>query len=138
MRARPRLLVLGAVCLTVGAAGGCFNDGPGTAKVSVGLVVERCPLLTSWSASPLQATAPGGAIDVAVEGANTNDGGPTVLTYAWSASAGSFDSPTVAATVYRCTTAGVQTLTAMVTDTNAKTPCADVVSMTVTCKPPRS
>jgi hypothetical protein len=135
MTTRPRLLALGAFCLAAGTGGGCFGDGPGAAKVSVGLVVERCPLLTSWSASPLQATAPGGAIDVAVEGANTNDGGPTVLTYAWSASAGSFDKSTSATTIYRCAAAGVQTLTATVTDVHAQKPCADIVSMTVTCKP---
>jgi hypothetical protein len=87
----------------------------GTVYVNGQVVVgDNCPALTSWMASPLQTSAPNGLIDVsaAASDADTTE----TLTYAWTASNGSFTDPSKGTTQYKCTTVGMQTLTITVTD----------------------
>jgi hypothetical protein len=135
------ILVVG-VGTALGLQGGCSSGSESIGvHLSVDLVVERCPLVTSWKASPLQASAPNGAIDVAVTasvGALTAsdgiDAGANALEYMWAATAGTFTDAGEPSTVYKCTTAGQQILTASVTDNHRRIPCADVVNMPVTCK----
>jgi len=98
-------------------------SGSGTAIVN-GTIIngDNCPVLTSWMASPLQTSAPNGLIDVS--GIATDSDTGETLTYAWTATAGSFTAPTTAGvasgtantTQYKCTTVGMQTLTLTVTD----------------------
>jgi len=135
------VILMVAVGTALGLAGGCSSGSqPIGVHLRVDLVVERCPLVTSWKASPLQASAPNGAINVAVTAAvgasNASDGidaGANALEYMWGATAGAFTAAGEPSTVYRCTTAGQQILTASVTDNHRRIPCADVVSMPVTC-----
>jgi len=101
-----------------------------TPKLTGGVIVDgtfnNCPALTSYTVAPL-AVATGGIITV---GATASDLDPmTTLTYAWTATAGSFASGTSAATTYTCSAGGAQTLTITVSDGN----CTDSASVPVTC-----
>ena len=120
-----------ALGLTLGCSGGARP-----VHLSVELVVDHCPLVTSWRASPLQASAPDGTIDVSVTAREEGDAdaGTAPLQYMWSATAGTFSDDAAPTTVYECSTAGPQVLTASVTDVHRGAPCADVVAMSVTCK----
>jgi hypothetical protein len=123
------------VGVALGLSLGC-SGRTGPVHLSVELVVEHCPLVTSWRASPLQASAPDGTIDVSVTAREEGDAdaGTAPLQYMWSATAGTFSDDAAATTVYKCSTAGLQVLTASVTDVNRRAPCADVIAMSVTCK----
>jgi len=131
------LLASAFVCLGLLAA--CSPSEKVNVKVSVDLFVERCPLVTSWMASPLQASVPSGMIDVKVSATEPPDAGvdagATPLDFQWAATAGAFSQPSNPATVYTCTTAGPQTLTVTVTDKHRRVPCADMATFQVTCKP---
>jgi hypothetical protein len=128
-----RTCVFAALVVAMATLGGaCSNEAPGAVKVTVGLAVERCPLLSSWTASPLQATAPDGTISVSVAASETLDAG--ALSYAWTATAGTFNTPDEASALYRCVTAGAQTLTATVMNTHRHVPCVDIIEIPVTCK----
>jgi hypothetical protein len=113
---------------------GCNGPAAGPLTLGVNLVTEHCPLVTGWSASPLQASVPDGKIDVSATALDLPDAGTQPLALMWSATAGFFAAPTSAKTVYTCSTVGTQTLTFSATDLHRRTPCADVVTMTVTCK----
>ena len=77
---------------------------------------------------------PNGKINVSATASSLPDAGALPLALMWSATAGFFDAPTATQTVYTCSTLGTQTLTFSATDLHRRTPCADVVSMSVTCK----
>jgi len=97
-----------------------------TGGVVVGGTFNNCPALTSYTAAPL-AVAVGGVIAV---GATASDLDPmTTLTFAWTATGGSFASATSASTSYNCSAAGSQTLTITVSDGN----CTDAATIPVTC-----
>lgn len=117
----------------LGLEAGC-SSGDGPVHLSVDLVLEHCPLVTSWKASPLQVSAPNGTIDVSVTAREDIDAGANPLQYMWSASAGTFSDSTAPTSIYTCSTAGAQLLRASVTDNHRRVPCADVISIQVTCK----
>jgi hypothetical protein len=86
----------------------CTSPPPSTGlgTVVVTAVVDPnnyCPTLTSWGVSPRQ----GGGFDVSVS--TTSIEGDTV-TYAWTATDGSFVDPAAASTQYACNSSGLQTL----------------------------
>jgi hypothetical protein len=114
--------------------GGCSGSGSGPVRLGVDLVIERCPLIASWNASPLQATVPNGVISVAATVQDVPEAGAQPLELMWTATAGAFDNPTFASTTYHCTTAGNQVLTFSAVDKHRRVPCADVTSISVTCK----
>src|SRR5450432_339820 len=103
------VILMVAVGTALGLTGGCSSGSqPIGVHLRVDLVVERCPLVTSWKASPLQASAPNGAINVAVTAAvgasNASDGidaGANALEYMWGATAGAFTAAGEPSTVYR-------------------------------------
>jgi cysteine-rich repeat protein len=107
----------------------------GSGSVSIkGTIVEGddCPVLTAWSASPLQ-TSLGGKIDVAGAATDADVGviaGET-LTYAWTG--GMFDNAAAASTKFTCTVSGTNTITLTVSDNHVPTPCSATVSIPVTC-----
>jgi hypothetical protein len=111
------------VAVNIICGGSQVQTGSGSAIINGNVIAgDNCPVLTSWVASPLQTSAPTGQISVAAA-ATDSDSGET-LTYAWTATAGTFaaaTTPGVAsgatdATSYTCTTVGMQTLTVTVTD----------------------
>jgi hypothetical protein len=131
VRSIGSLLGLGT---TLALVAGCPSSGP--VHLTVALVLDHCPLVTSWRASPLQASAPDGVIDVEVTAHQlvVPDADFKPLEYMWSATMGTFAESANAATTYKCTKPGEHVLTASVVDSNGAKPCADQVSMTVTCK----
>ena len=94
---------------------------------------DTCPLLTSWVASPLQTSAPGGTIDV--NGSATDADGNT-MTVLWTAApGGTFTAPTSFATQYHCGavaagTSEAETLTLTVDDGHG---CTAAIGIPVTC-----
>jgi hypothetical protein len=126
----------------VGVTLTCPGDGPPVATpngngsvVVTGTFMEsgdNCPVLASWVASPLQTTAPGGAI--AVAGSATDPDGDA-LTVSWSATHGSFANASAFMTQYTCGsvpvgTAESETLTFAVSDGKG---CTASVAIAVTC-----
>lgn len=100
--------------------GSMTATGSGTAIVNGTVILgDNCPILTSWMASPLQTSAPNGLIDVSAAATDADTG--ETLTYAWTASAGSFTDPTMPTTQYKCAVVGMQTLTVTVTDNHMAT-----------------
>jgi hypothetical protein len=136
-----------AIAVTVNLICGGSNvaTNSGSAVVNGNLINgDNCPVLTSWVASPLQTSAPNGLIDVSGT-ATDSDTGET-LTYAWTATNGTFTTPTTAGvasgtgntTQYKCTTVGMQTLTLTVTDNHTaanpmSTNCPVHVDFPVNC-----
>jgi hypothetical protein len=119
--------------VTLNCSATMTGGGLGSVVVT-GTVVEgdNCPTLVSWMLSPQQTAANGGTIDVAAT-ANDADMGET-LTYAWTATGGTFTSPAMASTQYTCGSAGMNTLTLTVTDNHTPTACSINISFPqVTC-----
>jgi hypothetical protein len=97
---------------------------------------DTCPQLTSWMASPLEATAPGGTVQVAVA-ASDPDAGDT-LTYNWGSVGtplGSFADPSAPSTVYTCAAVGSDSLQVVVSDNHQPVPCTATKVFQVTCQP---
>ncbi len=104
-----------------------------------GVVVNGiwCPILSSYSVSPL-AVAVGGQVDVAAAATDLDTSDNATPTFAWSASAGSFVSATAATTKYNCSSAGMQTVTIKVSATSPTvnvTGCDSHDSTVVMCTP---
>ena len=124
---QPSMVVVSLVC-----GGSQLKTTKGSVIVNGSVVIgDNCPVLTSWMANPLQVSTPAGLIHVSVAAsdADTTD----VLSYAWTATAGTFVAGTSAATDYTCTTAGTQTLTVTVSDNHGTTPCTAVQTFPINC-----
>ena len=100
------------------------TDGGTGSIVVTGVLVsgDNCPALSDWTLSPQSAAANGGKIDVSV-GATDADTGDT-LTYAWSATAGTFVGASLPTTKYTCGAAGDQTLTVVISDNHTPSACS--------------
>jgi hypothetical protein len=108
-----------------------LGDGDSLPPVTVHSDVvagDRCPVLTSWVASPLQ-TSVGSWIDV---GAAAQDDDGERLGFAWQPAA-RFQDSHAATTRYRCDEAGMQTLTLHVSDDHRPLRCATHLTMRVVC-----
>jgi hypothetical protein len=124
-----------ASAVSVNILCGSSNTGPSLGSVVVsGVLVagDNCPVLTSWVLSPQQTAANGGQIDVAIMATDADMG--ETLTYAWTATSGSFVAPASASTQFTCGGAGMPTLSVTVTDNHQPTPCSvNVAFPAVTC-----
>ncbi len=91
---------------------------------------NHCPTITDWTLAPLQTSADGGVVAVAVtaDDADANDH----LRFLWTSASGHFTAPRAAKTEYRCGPPGPQSLSIAVTD-DGSTPCATARSFVVTC-----
>jgi hypothetical protein len=120
---------LDVVCENTPADGGTL----GSVVVSSTLVPgDHCPGLTEWFISP-QATTGSSPIDVSVSGSDADVG--DTLSYAWTATAGSFTSPSSAMTQYTCAATGPQTLTVAISDNHMPTPCTTRITFpSVSCQ----
>jgi len=87
---------------------------------------NTCPEIAQLAVAPLQLDV-GGKINVSA-GATDVDG--NTLTYAWTATGGTFDAATAATTQYNCTAAGPQTLTITVSDGQG---CVTALTADVSC-----
>jgi hypothetical protein len=90
---------------------------------------NRCPVLTSWAASPLQ-TSVGAWIDVSAAALDPDPG--ESVHFSWQP-AERFERPTAPSTRFRCATPGRQVITVQVSDDHRPKPCKSQLSITVTC-----
>jgi hypothetical protein len=97
-----------------------------TGSVGVTGTLNNCPTLTSYTAAPL-AISTGGVITVGATASDLDAG--DMLTFAWTATGGSFVAAGSASTGFNCTTPGAQTLTITVSDGH----CTDSATIPVTC-----
>ncbi|HET7543908.1 MAG TPA: hypothetical protein VFK05_28750 [Polyangiaceae bacterium] len=104
-----------------------------TGSVRVGGTFNVCPVIDGVTASPAEVLV-GGTIALATSAYDT-DRAPSALSYAWTASTGSFDDATSAAPIFTCTVPGPVTLTVTVSDGDPAESCAAKASTLVTCTP---
>jgi hypothetical protein len=99
-------------------------DGGTGSIVVTGVLVsgDNCPALSAWTLSPQSAAANGGKIDVAVAASDADSG--DTLSYAWSATAGTFVGTSLATTQYTCAAAGDQTLSVVISDNHMPSACS--------------
>jgi hypothetical protein len=100
------------------------TDGGNGSIVVTGVLVsgDNCPALSAWTLSPQSAAANGGTIDVGVTAADADTG--DTLTFAWSATAGTFAGASLATTKYTCAASGDQTLSVVVSDNHMPSACS--------------
>jgi cysteine-rich repeat protein len=75
---------------------------------------NKCPIVTQYTVAPLQASVPNGQIALTAQGSDEDD--DDVLTFAWTASAGTVSPANSADATYTCTVDGSNTLTLTVSD----------------------
>jgi hypothetical protein len=97
--------------------------------VGVTPVVNVCPSVDSITAPAHDVVGTAVAVSAA---ASDLDNGPSTLTYAWTATSGSFSSTTIAAPTFTCAAAGTATLRVTVSDSD----CTDTASVDVICDAP--
>jgi hypothetical protein len=102
---------------------------PPSGSVQINGQINICPVLDGLSESPADAYV--GASVALHATAHDSDGGPSPLTYAWSATGGALQSGPQADATFTCTAPGVVTLTVVASDGDAS--CNDTLSVTVTC-----
>lgn len=88
---------------------------------------NKCPMLTRYTVAPLQASAPSGKIDLTAAASDEDD--DDVLSFSWTASAGTVSPMNAADATYTCSQAGNNTLTLTVSDGE----CEDTASVVVSC-----
>lgn len=102
----------------------CRNS---SGTVIVGGSLNQCPLIDSLSAAPGEAAV---GDTIAVQ-AVVHDANGRPLSLAWASNAGTFSSTSAAATTYRCTASGTQSLTVNVSEADGS--CKDSASIQVDC-----
>ena len=107
------------------------REGPKTGSVLVNGVINVCPQIDGLTATPTEIFV--GSSVALVATAHDTDGGPSVLTYAWTASSGALADAASASTRFTCTSPGTATIGLVVSDGDAG--CNDTSSVTVTCTP---
>jgi hypothetical protein len=107
------------------------HEAPRTGGVKVAGEVNLCPTIDGIGASPSEVNV-GGAIALSAL-AHDSDAGPSALSYAWSASAGTLSSATDKNPTFTCSAPGTVTIDLTVSDGDPTASCADTESATVTC-----
>ncbi len=107
------------------------HEAPTTGSVSINGTLNICPQIDSLSASPAEVIV-GSSIALTASGHDT-DAAPSPLTYAWTATSGTFANAAAASTSFTCTTAGATTVTLALSDGDSAANCADHMTLTVTC-----
>ncbi|HVZ71347.1 MAG TPA: hypothetical protein VHJ20_03145 [Polyangia bacterium] len=125
-----------SVAVTLVCGGSVPTQGSGSVGIG-GTIVEgdNCPLLTSWSASPLQ-TSVGATIDVSGAATDADVGvipGES-LTFAWTASpGGTFTNAAALSTQFTCGVSGANTITLTVSDNHVPSACSTKIDIPVNC-----
>jgi PKD repeat protein len=102
-----------------------------TGSVLVNGVLNVCPVIDGLSATPAEVLV-GKSVALAAT-AHDSDAGPAALSYAWSATSGTFSSTTAPNPTFTCATAGNATVTLTVSDGDSASGCSAVQTVTVTC-----
>jgi hypothetical protein len=105
---------------------------PGTGNVVATGAVHLCPSLENLGAVPGEAKV-GGVIALSAV-ASAPAPTPAPLGYAWTASSGTLNDPSLMGPLFTCTTAGVATLSVALSDGDPT--CTDSLSINVTCTAP--
>jgi hypothetical protein len=101
-------------------------------SVSVSDTTDICPVVDGVAAAPM-AAASGGTIAL-MGTAHDKDMGPSPLSYAWTATAGTFDSATKQNPTFTCPTVASPTMvTITLTVSDGGPMCTDSMQLTVTC-----
>ncbi len=109
------------------------HQGAKTGSVSVTGTLNVCPVADGLTANPSE-LAVGFPVALAVA-AHDPDGGPSALTYAWTAPSGTFGGAASATPTFTCTAPGPVTVTATVSDGDASAGCPATISAVITCDP---
>lgn len=107
------------------------KESPRTGSALVNGAINICPVIDALSASPGEVLV--GQTVALSTSAHDSDAAPAALSYAWSATSGTFSSATAKNPTFTCTAAGTSTLTLTVSDGDATPGCADTQTTTVTC-----
>jgi hypothetical protein len=107
------------------------HQAPRVGSVAVNGTLNLCPQIDALDALPAEAQV-GGSIGLTAI-AHDSDGGPSPLTYQWTASAGVLTDPTAASTRFSCTTPGAVTISLVASDGDTSAGCPATSSLTVTC-----
>ena len=110
------------------------DEPPRTGSVTFNGALNVCPRLTGLNSSPAQA-AVGKGVAIGANWADP-DGGPSPLTFKWTATSGTFDNAASAATKFVCLSVGTATLTLTVSDGDPAPACAATASIQVNCLDP--
>lgn len=102
-----------------------------TGSVLVSGAINVCPVADGVTASPADIGV-GFPVALAIA-AHDPDGGPSPLSYSWSAPSGSFAGGATATPTFVCSKSGPVTLTATVSDGDPSAACAASLSVIVTC-----
>jgi hypothetical protein len=92
---------------------------------------DSCPVVSVEPPAPAAATAPSGSLTVTATASDPDPG--DALSFAWTATAGTFGDAAVASTSYVCTTAGSETLVLTVDDHHQPSSCQVTFLVPVTC-----
>jgi len=105
------------------------HEAPRTGSVLVNGTLNICPAIDNVSANPAEVFVGG---SVALTGmAHDSDAAPSALTYLWTASSGTFSTPTAVSTSFTCATPGIATITLSASDGDPA--CASTSSVAVIC-----
>jgi cysteine-rich repeat protein len=113
------------------------DGGPGSVVIS-GMVVDNtdiCPVLNSWSVSPLT-TGPTGSINLASMASDGDAADAATLTYAWTvspATPNAFANAAAASTTFTCPGTGNFALTLTIDDHHMPTHCTATRTFQVAC-----
>jgi hypothetical protein len=103
----------------------CRTSGTSGEDLQITATVDVCPVITSFSVSPVMSTV-GGAVAVSARATDVDDGPPTLH---WSAASGRFDDPSAADTQYHCLAPGVVTVAIIAADRI----CQELATVDVSC-----
>jgi phospholipase C len=102
-----------------------------TGSVAINGTVNVCPAVQAVSALPASVNV-GGTIALSATAVDA-DGGPSPLTYSWTADHGTLTGATTASPTFLCTAPGVASVTLTASDGDATPGCAATSSVSVTC-----
>jgi hypothetical protein len=109
------------------------HEASHTGSVLVNGAINICPVADGVSANPADIAV---GFPVALSAAaHDSDGGPSPLSYQWSAPSGSFSNPTSASPTFVCNQPGPVTVTVTVSDGDTSPGCAGTAIATITCEP---
>jgi hypothetical protein len=107
------------------------REAPRTGSVMVSGALNLCPVIDGLGASPAEVNV-GGTIALSAL-AHDSDAGPSALSYAWTASAGTLSDPTAKNPTLSCSAPGPITVTLTVSDGDPAATCADTETAEVVC-----
>jgi hypothetical protein len=110
------------------------HQPPRSGSISVNGTINICPVVDGISANPAQ-VAVGSPVALSAA-AHDSDGGPTSLSYTWTAATGTFASGTTATPTFTCNAPGPVTITVTASDGDLAAGCPATGSVQIRCRLP--